>query len=202
MSLSSWIFGGFTKPSIGQGDDNDASELNMHVPGAWDDTPQDRPLNRPAPPTLTGSSPEYDDDSVPAFPAPNSIQRSGSFRGGPNIELSEQYPSIKVPDSDDDAKLMPPPVFLPSRVNQTGSEFSRSSQQSSLSLPPSSSLLTPLSTTTVPANTNTKTKARAKVALTPAHSPLDWARLKSSGEDLRVCSSLLASFLQVFRAKL
>ncbi|KAI9188286.1 hypothetical protein H9P43_002677 [Blastocladiella emersonii ATCC 22665] len=34
-------------------------------------------------------------------------------------------------------------------------------------------------------SSTTSTSARKKVALEPGHSPLDWARLKSSGEDLR-----------------
>ena len=34
---------------------------------------------------------------------------------------------------------------------------------------------------------------RAKVVLEPGHSPIDWARLKSSGRDLRVRVALAAS---------
>ncbi|KAG8905352.1 hypothetical protein FRB99_000180 [Tulasnella sp. 403] len=66
---------------------------------------------------------------------------------------------------------MPPPP-LPSKLTK-----SAASGSGELSLP--------LTTTKKPPNVNTKAKARAKVALTPGHSPLDWARLKSSGADLR-----------------
>ena len=159
------------------------------MPGAWDSTPKSQPLSRSVPQTPAASNSEEEDDSVPAFPALNSIQRSG-FSRDVEPEPPEPSPSIRVLADDDDAKLMPPPTFLPPRAQQTGSGLSaRGNQQSSLSSPSSlssSSLLVPLSTRTVPPNTNTKKSARAKVALAPGHSPLDWAHLKSSGEDLRV----------------
>jgi len=167
-----------------QENDDNASELSM--PGAWDTTPKGRPLSLPTPPMQAGPNSEDVDDSVPAFPALNSIQRSQSSGSG-SQGSPERSPSIRVLGSDDDAISMPPPAFLPSHIVQSRSGLSPGeSQQSSLSLPSQPSLLVPLSTTTVPANSNTKKKARARVALTPGHSPLDWARLKSSGEDLRV----------------
>ncbi|KAF9509040.1 hypothetical protein BS47DRAFT_1302017, partial [Hydnum rufescens UP504] len=100
----------------------------------------------------------------PAFPALDSIQRSGTT------------PTIVTPRTPSpDTLKMPPPSFLPRNAGSKGASLSIPS--SSLTLPPSTSQRMP--------NTNTKGKARAKVALTPGHSPLDWARLKSSGEDLR-----------------
>jgi len=38
-----------------------------------------------------------------------------------------------------------------------------------------------------PSTSQVPKKPRKKVALAPGHSPLDWARLKGSGADLRVC---------------
>jgi hypothetical protein len=197
MPLSSWTFGVFSKSGTAQEDDDkNTSEISM--PGAWDCTSTCKGQTPFSSCTTDASRFELTiEDSVPAFPALNSIQRSGSSRSETKIdsESPEQSPSIRVLASDDDAKLMPPPAFLPLR-HQTGSGLSSGgSQQSSLSLLPSSpssssSLLAPPSTTTVPPNTNTKKNARAKVALTPGHSPLDWARLKSSGEDLRVCCAV------------
>jgi hypothetical protein len=72
--------------------------------------------------------------------------------------------SSRVPGALTDAELMPPPP-LPTRTPGVGS---------TLAVPP---------TTTKPPNKNRK---REKVALAPGHSPLDWARLKASGQDLRV----------------
>jgi hypothetical protein len=62
-----------------------------------------------------------------------------------------------------DAQLMPPPP-LPQR-----------------NLGTASSLAVPFTTT------KRLPKKREKVALAPGHSPLDWASLKASGRDLRVC---------------
>ena len=39
---------------------------------------------------------------------------------------------------------------------------------------------------TVPATTRPMPKRKGKVGLAPGHSPLDWANLKASGENLRV----------------
>ncbi|KAJ7592911.1 cytochrome b5 [Mycena floridula] len=69
-----------------------------------------------------------------------------------------------------------------------------------VSEPPSSSLALPPSTTQKPV----KPKKREKVALAPGHSPLDWAKLKSSGEDLRGVDTLLRvtpSMLKQHRTK-
>ena len=96
------------------------------------------------------------DDSPPAFPALASAQR---------VSLT-------------DTQLMPPPP-LPSLANR---QPGTSSLSSSLAVPSSaaSSLVPPTTTTRKPR------RKREKVALTPGHSPLDWANLKSSGDDLRV----------------
>jgi hypothetical protein len=57
--------------------------------------------------------------------------------------------------------------------------------------PSAASSLMPPPTTTKPPTQLSKSKKREKVVLAPGHSPLDWAALKSSGTDLRVCPLLL-----------
>ena len=71
------------------------------------------------------------------------------------------------PDNDDDDDDAPPAFPLPNSIQRAASSGS-------------GPLQLPLSTTKVPA------KPRRKVALAPGHSTLDWARLKASGQDLRV----------------
>ncbi|KAF8206257.1 cytochrome b5-like heme/steroid binding domain-containing protein [Mycena galopus ATCC 62051] len=105
-----------------------------------------------------GEGTETEDNSVPAFPALNSAQRAA--------------PS-KPPRILSDSALMPPPP-VPSLAARTPGVSNKSSA--------SSSLLVPTTTTRPPKPSN---KKREKVALTPGHSPLDWAALKSSGTDLR-----------------
>ncbi|KAG8967783.1 hypothetical protein FRC03_009332 [Tulasnella sp. 419] len=111
---------------------------------------------------------ELDDDEPPAFPALNSIQRSSG-------NSNDVVPSVTL-----DSLAMPPPPVPVNRRSNGLSSLSSVVQASSIS-----SLTPPPVTTKRMPNTNTKAKARAKVALAPGHSPLDWARLKSSGEDLR-----------------
>lgn len=101
---------------------------------------------------------EGDNDNPPAFPSLLSIQR-----------MKPSAPRILLSDSE----LMPPPP-LPHLAQRTpGVNPSRPNQAS-----PSS--LGVLATTERPA------KKSATVSLAPGHSPLDWANLKSSGQDLRV----------------
>ncbi|KIO14851.1 hypothetical protein M404DRAFT_119113 [Pisolithus tinctorius Marx 270] len=73
---------------------------------------------------------------------------------------------------------MPPPP-VPTRANATSSGLLSSTRVAS------SSLLSPLATTQKPP------KPSKKVALAPGFGPLDWAQLKSSGEDLRGVDTLL-----------
>ncbi|KAM6490537.1 cytochrome b5 [Amanita muscaria] len=104
-----------------------------------------------------------DDDRPPAFPSLQSAQRMKTSR----------VPRVLKTD----AELMPPPP-LPNLANRTPG-VARSQLGSTLAVPP---------TTTKPPNQN---KKREKVALAPGHSPLDWARVKSSGQDLRGVDTLL-----------
>lgn len=113
------------------------------------------------------------DDTPPMFPSLNSAQRSSA---GPA--------SLGVPKVLTDSQLMPPPP-LPSLAR-------RSPGTSSLSVASSAnSLAVPTTTTKRPTK---PTRKREKVALAPGHSPLDWAALKSSGEDLRVRTQVVYTF--------
>ena len=103
---------------------------------------------------------ERDNDSPPAFPALNSAQR-----------LQTSIPRVLT-----DSQLMPPPPVPSLSVRQPGVPLSSSRSSTSTS----STLAVPPSTTKAPI------KKREKVALAPGHSPLDWAALKTSGQDLRV----------------
>lgn len=113
---------------------------------------------------------ERDDDSPPAFPALNSAQR---------------LQSPKIPRVLTDSQLMPPPPVPSLSARQPGVPSS-SSRSSALTLS------VPLSTTKAPAKPS---KKREKVALAPGHSSLDWAALKTSGQDLRV--SIMINFTLV-----
>ncbi|KIK97020.1 hypothetical protein PAXRUDRAFT_260075 [Paxillus rubicundulus Ve08.2h10] len=120
-----------------------------------------------------GSDTAGEDDVPPAFPAPNSAQRAAR----PMSKSSEANGS-KIPTILNDTSLMlPPPIpNLASRqpgVPRTTTQFA------------SSSLLSPMGTTEKPK------KPSRKVALAPGFGPLDWASLKSSGEDLRGVETLL-----------
>lgn len=112
---------------------------------------------------------ENDDDSPPAFPALNSVQRAAASTP------AKDSPSLAI--LRDSLLMPPPPVPAPASRVPGGSQ--------SNSRPAASSLLAPLATTQKPA------KPSRKVALAPGFGPLDWAKLKSSGEDLRVCLELL-----------
>lgn len=93
--------------------------------------------------------------------------------------LSAQRIQSSVPTTLTDTQRMPPPP-LP--------------QTSQRNLGPTSSLAVPLTTTKRPP------KKREKVALAPGHSPLDWASLKASGQDLRVCVSSSCHLVFAFMA--
>jgi len=101
---------------------------------------------------------EDEDDQPSMFPSLSSAQR-----------LSP--PSLEVPRILTDSELMPPPPAPHLASRQPGV----------LTVSKSSSLTVP-NTTQRPVS-----KKRGRVVLSPGHSPLDWANLKTSGEDLRVC---------------
>ena len=110
----------------------------------------------------------------------------------PSISLRISPPP-EIPDSDDEHgadddeegdtnDLDRAPAFPSMNSIQRAGSSRSTIRDSELMPPPSNSLQLPPSTTSKP-----KPKSR-KVALAPGHSALDWARLKSSGEDLRVRS--------------
>jgi len=123
--------------------------------------------------TIPGSFPEEDDgsstagedDVPPAFPALNSAQRAAS--------APQSIPTIL-----NDSTLMPPPPLPDLASRQPGVPQAKPQIASS-------SLLAPLATTERPK------KPSRKVALAPGYGPLDWAALKSSGQDLRGVETLL-----------
>jgi hypothetical protein len=118
-------------------------------------------------PTVTLTVQNPDDDLPPAFPAIESAQRISSASSTSSSQLTSR------------STLMPPPPSIPPpRIPGPPP-------------PSSSSSLMPPPTTTKPPTQLSKSKKREKVVLAPGHSPLDWAALKSSGTDLRVCLSLL-----------
>ena len=118
--------------------------------------------------TIKGPDDDYD-DTPPAFPALNSAQRatspSSSHLNGPPRILSNRVMG----------SMPPPPV--PGLAKRTPGVPT----PSSLSVP-----LTP-STLALPTSTTKRPKVSRKVQLAPGHGALDWANLKNSGKDLRVC---------------
>jgi len=124
-----------------------------------------RQTNPPPDDEDDGSNTEKEDnDTPPVFPSLNSAQR-----------MMTQKPS--VPKILTDSQLMPPPP-TPNLASRTfGVPHSR---QGGLAVPPT--------TTKPPLRLG---KKREKVALAPGHSPLDWAALKLSGQDLRGVATLM-----------
>lgn len=117
-------------------------------------------------PTVTCNSPLPSDDE-------GSITETERDRED-NDDLPPAFPSLnsaqrvlnQVPRPLTDAQLMPPPPSIPpsSSLHRTG--------PGSLAVPPTT--------------TKRPSKKREKVILAPGHSPMDWANLKISGQDLRV----------------
>jgi hypothetical protein len=115
----------------------------------------------------------------------------------PTIAVEEESSNpISIEDADDDT----PPAFPAIESAQRISSASASKLLSPSSLmpppplpapripgPPAPSSLMPPPSTTKPPTQLSKTRRREKVALAPGHSALDWAALKDSGADLRVC---------------
>ena len=117
-----------------------------------------------------------DDDAPPAFPALNSAQRASSSSLAP----PSPPPVSPIPRILTDTHLMPPPSLPASALRVPGAPQPKLSSASSM-------LQLPTTTTKPPVPAS---KRREKVALAPGFGPLDWAQLKSSGADLRVCLPL------------
>jgi len=124
------------------------------------------------PPTIGLDDYDNDIDAPPAFPALNSAQRSSPGS-------SSALPAFLT-----DTQRMPPPPMPSKAVRTPGPP----QPTSSLSVPSSSLLMLPPSTTKPLARAARK---REKIALAPGFGPLDWAALKSSGQDLRGVDTLL-----------
>lgn len=114
--------------------------------------------------TERGNNDSDHDDAPPAFPSLSSAQRATSQAASP------------VPRILTDTQLMPPPPLPEKALRVPGVVVTPSSSLSA-------SLAPPPTTTRPPVKLS---KNRNKVALAPGHSSLDWANLKSSGQDLRV----------------
>jgi len=98
---------------------------------------------------------------TPPDPPPLSSEPSETDVEDPTTPKASQPPQLNlIPDSP--TSSMPPPSMIPSRVNAKA--------------------MLGLSISTLPP----QQRPRQKVVLAPGFSPLDWARLKSSGTDLRV----------------
>jgi N-acetylmuramoyl-L-alanine amidase len=133
--------------------------LRQSTPVTQEQEQEEESPTTPTNPSFSIQSPNDDDDDDDAPPA------------FPAIASAQRISST----------LMPPPSIPAPRRRIPGPSAPSSSSSAS------SSLMPPPSTTRPPTQLS-KSKKRAKVVLTPGHSPLDWAALKSSGADLRVMS--------------
>jgi len=124
--------------------------------------------------TIKADDDDNYDDTPPAFPALNSAQRVATS------SRSNEPPRIL---SDKAAGLMPPPP-VPGLTKRTPG------------VPATTSLFIPSTPNTLalPTSTTKRPKVSRKVQLAPGHGALDWANLKSSGKDLRVCFDNLPRF--------
>ena len=123
--------------------------------------------SNPAPATEEEESPTTPTPTNPSF----SVQNPDDDDSPPAFPAIESAQRISLAPS----TLMPPPP-IPAALRIPGPPA-----------PSSSSSLMPPPSTTKPPTQLSKSKKREKVVLAPGHSPLDWAALKSSGADLRVC---------------
>lgn len=161
--------------------------------GSSPSTPRARPaepLSRPVPTfALSEDEPSDDVDRMPppAFPALNSAQRA---RGpASSLQPNRGPPTLKpvTNGSPTDAQLMPPPPRLASSRPQPGST-------NALRVPTTGPLPNrgpPRSSNSLAPPPYKVTNMRNKVALTPGHSPLDWAALQRSSSNLSGVNSLI-----------
>ncbi len=129
-------------------------------------------------------APTTEEEESPTTPTPTNTSFSLSVQN-PDDDLPPAFPAIGSAQriSLTPSTLMPPPSSIPApRIPGPP-------------VPSSSSSLMPPPSTTRPPTQLSKSKNRAKVVLAPGHSPLDWAALKNSGADLRVCLYPLSSLM-------
>lgn len=182
--LRNWLFAGAatTEPER-------EPEVTLHI------SPPQSPSDRGVPGEEDDDGDSDDrSDTPPAFPALGSAQRAAAPALAPaeaRAQMRGAGTGVALPKVLTDAQLMPPPP-LPSKALRVPGvpaplPTASSSRSASLSVPSSSSslLALPASTSRLPAK-----KFREKVELAPGFGPLDWAALKATGEDLRVCPPL------------
>ena len=121
-------------------------------------------MSVPSPPSITPP----DGPSTP--PGNTEPETTNDKTPKAQTTVPKLIPPAVIPNGLTPNSLMPPPNIIRPRLNNT-----------------ISSTLAP-STSTLPV----QKRPRQKVVLAPGHSPLDWARLKSSGTDLRVSTFTLA----------
>lgn len=114
----------------------------------------------------------------------------------PQQRLAPSSSSLSVPslstsdDSDDDEADGDITVFpAPNSAQRIGALKPSPQSKSGLMAPASST-----SASLLPKSASAAARARAKVALKPGHSPMDWVRLTNSGANLRVSTILLLFF--------
>lgn len=118
-------------------------------------------------------APATEEEESPTTPTNPSL-----FVQNPDDDSPPAFPAIESAQriSLAPSTLMPPPPIPAGTLRIPGAPA-----------PSSSSSLMPPPSTKRPPTQLSKSKKREKVVLAPGHSPLDWAALKSSGADLRVC---------------
>lgn len=133
------------------------------------------PASSPAPPSISApvlNDVAEDDDYVrPSFPAVNSAQRAGGQR------------SFMAPPRLNPVPVQPPLRSINGPTNPSPSALRAPIPNRGMMPPPARGA--PSSLAPPPTHTAIPTKPRLKVELTPGHSPLDWATLTSSGQNLR-----------------
>jgi hypothetical protein len=157
LSSWSWLFGTPTSTSTPPPD--------KVTPTVNEDTPEIEIVPPKEEEEDAESDDGYDTDRPPAFPALNSPQRAAA-------STTQRQNTVVLNGKGTASKGLMGPPPPPLRLGQqTGASLGANLG--------ASNSLAPLTTTKV-------VKKSRKVALAPGHSTLDWANLKSSGEDLRV----------------
>ncbi|WWD18721.1 hypothetical protein CI109_103175 [Kwoniella shandongensis] len=176
---------GWSRSSLAAAGPSTVPTPNGNSTKALDDVEED--IDAPPPFPLLNSHQRSNASSTPSFSvAPPSPPKSPSLSSTPPSDLNIAI----VPDNVPLGNMAPPPSTTkkPNFGIQKGGQDSSSSTSSTNGLTPASG-----------STEKKEKKKRAKVALTPGHSALDWARLTSSGEDLRQTGG---GFLRVTMAEL
>lgn len=159
------------------------SSASLAIPGAFtfDDDNDDAE-------TIRGQSPAHN-DVPPAFPSLNSAQRIDS--SGIATATATSIPRIMA----DCEHMPPPPVPRFTSGRRAGPVPPSESSTNALAVPSKGNLLT------LPSTSSKPLKVSRKVALAPGHGPLDWANLKKSASNLRVCGLHLYAVLSFHKSR-